>query len=206
MDRNGAGSEKVFIAFTEVRELLAAPPPVLPTYVAPLLNLACRYAGATRPRVVGQMSALMQEFEGHTFEEWAAWYQQTFPEAIEKACGLIRQKLTEFKGVLDRITDEMIRDWVEDLVLAKTFLGLRYQEAILKRVAERMGVPYRLATPSEEARGIDGVVGTKEVSIKPRSWFDQVLQREPLAGVLIVYEKKQNGLEVEFDPQELLGS
>ncbi|MBC7185412.1 MAG: MjaI family restriction endonuclease [Calditrichaeota bacterium] len=191
---------KTLITFAELRDLLAAPPPDLPTYVAPLLNLANRYAGATRPRVVGQMSTLIQEFEGHTFEERASWYQARFPNAIEDACRLIREKLFQFKGVLEGITDEMIRKWVEDLILAKTFVGLKYQEAILKKVAEVTGLAYRLATPAEEARGVDGVVGETEVSIKPSSWPTQVLQREDLGGVLITYEKKGDGVEIEFDP------
>jgi len=36
---------------------------------------------------------------------------------------------------MDEITDNMIEDWVTDLVIVKTFLGLRAQEAILKEVA-----------------------------------------------------------------------
>ncbi len=200
--RRTGGSQKLFVSFGELRDLLEVPPPNWPTYVAPLLNLANRYAGATRPRVVGQMSALMDEFQGRTLDEWAAWYQERHPQAIQRACELIRKKLEEFKGVLDSITDAMIRAWVEDLLLAKTFLGLRYQEAILKAVATCLGVPYRLASPAQEARGVDGVVGGTEVSIKPRSWQGQVIEREALEGVLIPYEKKDKGLEIEFDPSQ----
>ncbi|MCR4438416.1 MAG: MjaI family restriction endonuclease [bacterium] len=191
---------KTLITFAELRDLLTAPPPELPTYVAPLLNLANRFAGATRPRVVGQMSNLIQEFEGHTFDDWASWYQARFPNAIEEACRLIREKLVKFKGVLESITDEMITKWVEDLVLAKTFVGLKYQEAIPKKVAELTGLAYRLATPVQEAGGVDGVIGDREVSIKPSSWRTQVVQREELGGVLITYEKRDDGVEIEFDP------
>ncbi len=150
------------------------------------------------------MSELLREFEGHTFAEWAAWCRAKFPHAVEEACRLVREKLKQFKDALEDINDEMIRSWVKDLLLAKTFVGLRYQEGILKKVAEAVGLPYRWATPSEEARGVHGVVGETEVSIKPRSWRDQVIQREKLAGVVITYEKGDEGIAIEFEPEAFL--
>lgn len=122
-----------------MRELLDAPPPTLPTYVSPILNLANRFAGGTRPKVVGQMSKLIQEFEGRSLEEWAAWYQERYPDAIAEAIRLVRKKLSDFKRVIDNITDDMIELWVRDLVLVKTFIGLKFQEAILKKVADATG-------------------------------------------------------------------
>jgi len=53
------------------------------------------------------------------------------------------------------------------LVLVKTFIGLKFQEAILKKVASIMGKTYRLTKPEEEAKGIDGFIGDIPVSIKP---------------------------------------
>lgn len=193
---------KITLRSAEMRELLDAPPPELPTYVSPILNLANRFASGTRPKVVGQMSELIQQFDGRTLDEWAAWYQEQHPDAIAEAVRLIRNKLSEFRRVIDNITDEMIELWVKDLVLVKTFVGLKFQEAILKKVAEFTGLDYSLATPEQEARGIDGLVGDREVSIKPASWKDQVIQRENLQGVLIYYRKTDNGLEIEFEPSE----
>ena len=189
---------KITIKSSKVRELLDAPPPSLPTYVSPILNLANRFAGGTRPRVVGQMSDLIQEFDGRTLEQWAVWYQQRHPDAVTESTRLIRSKLSEFKNVLDNISDQMIELWVKDLVLVKTFIGLKFQEAILKKVAQSVGLNYTLASPEQEARGVDGAIGNVEVSIKPASWKDQVIQREALQGVLIYYQKTDDGLEVEF--------
>lgn len=185
-----------------MRDLLDAPPPKLPTYVSPILNLANRFASGTRPKVVGQMSDLIQEFDGKSLDEWASWYQERYPDAIADAVRLIRNKLSEFRRVIDNISDEMIESWVKDLVLVKTFIGLKFQEAILKKVAEHTGLDYSLASPAQEARGIDGIIGKQEVSIKPSSWKDQVIQRETLRGVLICYKKTDEGLEIEFERQD----
>jgi len=193
---------KITISSAEVRELLDTPPPSLPTYVSPILNLANRFAGGTKPKVVGQMTELIQEFEGRSMEEWAAWYQKKYPEAISEAIRLIRNKLSDFKRVIDNITDDMIELWVKDLVIVKTFIGLKFQEAILKKVASATGLDYSLSSPEQESRGIDGVIGNKEVSIKPASWKDQVIQRETLQGVLICYHKTDDGLEIEFQPTD----
>jgi len=190
----------ITLSSAEVRELLDAPPPKLPTYVSPILNLANRFASGTRPKVVGQMSELIQQFDGRTLDDWAAWYQERHPDAVAEAVRLIRSKLSEFRRVIDNISDEMIELWVKDLVLVKTFIGLKFQEAILKKVAEATGLEYSLASPEQEARGIDGLVGNREVSIKPFSWKDQVIQRENLQGVLIYYHKTDDGLEIEFEP------
>jgi hypothetical protein len=193
---------KITLRSSEVRELLDAPPPKLPTYVSPILNLANRFASGTRPKVVGQMSDLIQEFDGRSLEEWALWYQDRHPESIDQAVILIRKKLEEFRRVIDNITNDMIVEWVKDLVLVKTFIGLKCQEAILKKVAEKTGLKYALSSPDQEARGIDGIVGKKEVSIKPSSWKNQVIQRESLQGVLIYYNKTDDGLEIEFQPED----
>lgn len=194
---------KIILSSAEVRELLDAPPPKLPTYVSPILNLANRFASGTRPKVVGQMSELIKQFDGRTLNEWAEWYQRRYPYAIPHAVRLIRDKLTEFQQVIENITDEMIESWVKDLVIVKTFVGLKFQEAILKKVAESTGHDYSLASPEQEARGIDGLIGGREVSIKPASWKDQVIQRESLQGVLIYYRKTDDGLEIEFEPADL---
>lgn len=193
---------KIILSSTEVRELLDAPPPKLPTYVSPILNLANRFASGTRPRVVGQMSELIQQFDGRTLDNWAAWYQERHPDAVAEAVRLIRNKLSEFKHVIENITDEMIELWVKDLVLVKTFIGLKFQEAILKKVAASTGLNYSLASPQQESRGIDGLIGDREVSIKPASWKDQVIQRENLQGVVIYYRKTDEGLEIEFEPSD----
>ncbi len=53
---------KVKISLEEIRKYLDIEMGKFPKYVAPPINLANQYAQGTRPRVVGQMSELIQEF------------------------------------------------------------------------------------------------------------------------------------------------
>ncbi len=193
---------KLTLTTREIRELLNIPTPSFPKYVSPILNLANRFAQATRPRVVGQLSDLIQQFPGRTLQEWISWYEEHHPDAIPEATRRIRLKLTEFKRAIDSITDEMIEAWVRDLVLVKTFIGLRFQEAILKKVSEYTGLPYALASSEQESYGLDGFIGRCAVSIKPISWKDQVIHKDSLAGTLIYYEKTNQGIEIEFNPAD----
>ena len=51
---------------------------------------------------------------------------------------------------MDKDTGEK---WVRDLVLVKTFIGLKFQEAILRKGAELKGVDWRFSSPEEESKG-----------------------------------------------------
>ena len=56
-----------------------------PKYTTQLLNLANQNAQGTRPKVVGQMSDLIQEFKGNKYDDWSKWYQDKKPSAIDDA-------------------------------------------------------------------------------------------------------------------------
>jgi len=164
------------------------------------MNLANANAQGTRPKVVGQMSDLIQECPGRTVAEWKAWYNQRYPTSIDQATNKVYAMIEEFQQVIVKIDKKMVHDWVEDLVITKTFVGLRFQEAILKRVAEGLGGHYRLAAPDDEARGIDGYINDVPVSIKPSTYKSKRLTlSEQIGTAIIFYEKKKTGLTVEFD-------
>ena len=127
---------KIKITIEEIRKYLDIETPEFPKYVAPLINLANQYAQGTRPKVVGQMSELIQEFEGKTLREWEEWYLKIKPDAIRNATEKILLKLKELKNALNNIDRATVEQWVRDLVIVKTFAGLRFQEAILKKGAE----------------------------------------------------------------------
>ena len=95
------------------------------------------------------MSELIQEFEGKTLCEWEKWYLKKKPDAIRNATEKILLKLKELKNALNKIDHATVEQWVRDLVIVKTFAGLRFQEAILKKGAEIKGTNYRLAEPRD---------------------------------------------------------
>lgn len=95
------------------------------------------------------------------------------------------------------IDESLIEQWVRDLVIVQTFLGLRFQEAILKRGAEIKRVGYRLATTDEEAKGIDGFIGDIPVSVKPTTYKVEASLIEDIQAKIIYYEKKRGWIEVD---------
>lgn len=174
-----------------------------PKYTSQLINWANQNAQGTRPAVVGQMSELFPEFmrsgEKMTPAGWEKWYLEHDPDALEKAADKICAQIENLKRAICLIDREMVQRWVEDLVLFKTFNGLYVQKAILASLAERMGMPYRLATPEEEAKGIDGYVGDTPYSIKPDTYKTMGRLSEIIEVKMIYYAKTKTSLKIEVE-------
>lgn len=192
----------VRISNDDIAAALGAPSISFPKYVAPLLNLANNYAHGTRPRVVGQMSELIEVFDGDTVVEWEEWYVREQPEAISKAVKRIEAKVDELRDALTQVDRDMIEKWVRDLVIFKTYQGMRFQKAILQKIAASVDKAYRRASPEEEAKGIDGFVGGHPVSIKPTTYDTKSALPENIHCLIVKYEKKKGAIEVEFDPED----
>lgn len=173
-----------------------------PKYTTQIINLANQNAQGTRPRVVGQLSELIQECPEKTYEGWKKWYLKKYPNAIENATEKINEMIGSLKKAIMLIDKPMVRKWVEDLVIEKTFVGLRFQEAILKKVASLKNTTYRLAEPNEEKKGIDGLIGNTPVSIKPITYKTKNALREEIKNKIIFYNKTKSGLEI--DASEVL--
>jgi hypothetical protein len=190
---------RIMLTFNELREHLEISAPDFPKYTRDLLNLANRYSQGTRPPVVGQMSDLIQKFPGKTLEEWKEWYLDEHPEAIKEATAKIESMLRNLRNAINQIDRQMIERWVEDLVLVKTFIGLRFQEAILKKIAEVERTTYRLAEPDEESEGIDGFIGDIPISIKPHTYELRKELGETIEAKIVFYRKVNKGIEFEFE-------
>ena len=118
-----------------------------PKYTTQIINLANQNAQGTRPQVVGQMSELIHECPIKTFKGWKEWYQKHHPDAIEKATIRVTGMIDNLREAIDKIDDDMIKEWVEDLVITKTAEGLVIQEIILKDLAEKLNKDMRRANP-----------------------------------------------------------
>jgi len=189
---------KIKLTSDEIKKILDIESPEFPKYVTQILNLANRNAQGTRPKVVGRMSELIKEFDGHTFEEWEEWYLKRNPKAIDNATNKIMAMIDNFKDALSKIDKAMVSKWVEDLVIIKTFVGLRFQEAILKKGAEIKGTTYRMALPEDESKGIDGYIGSTPVSIKPETYKLKKEHIEHIRAKIIYYEKIDDGIVVDY--------
>lgn len=171
---------------------------IFPKYTTQLINLANQNSQGTRPKVVGQLSDLIQKCPHKEYEKWKEWYLEQQPEAVDKATDKIFEMIKNLKESINKIDKEMIKDWVKDLVIDKTFIGLKFQEAILKRVAKLKKTTYKLSNPKEESKGIDGFIGNNAVSIKPITYKTKNMLREQIEVKFIFYEKKKDGINVDI--------
>lgn len=174
-----------------------------PKYTSQLINWANQNAQGTRPVVVGQMSELFPEFMASdsemTIDGWREWYIKRYPDAFDKATDKIYAQVENLRDAIPLIDRDMVRHWVEDLVIYKTFNGLYVQKAISASLAERTGDTYRLATSEEESKGIDGFVGNIPYSIKPDTYKTMGRLSEVINVKMIYYTKTKTGLKIEVE-------
>lgn len=184
---------KIKLTPQDLRRRLVGARPAYEKYVSPLINLANRFAQATRRNRVGQVSELIRECPAQDYEGWRDWYLKRYPTAIDVATDLVVSKLEQLRSAFDDIDRETVHRWVTELVLEQTFVGLRVERAILETAAHRLGRALRLSTPEDESRGIDGYFDGHPVSVKPITYKTMDRLGETIDARMIYYEKKSNG-------------
>ncbi|MCC8410481.1 MjaI family restriction endonuclease [Mucilaginibacter sp. UR6-1] len=190
---------KIKIPNAQVQELLSGKKYDYLKYATQIMNLANQNAQGTRPKVVGQMSDLIQQFDGSSLADWERWYLESYPTAIDDASDKVWEMIKAFQENIQKIDRDIVKQWIEELVIVKTFAGLKFQQAILKAVANNYNKDYRLATPEEESKGIDGVIGNLSVSIKPVTYKAKLGLNEVIDIPIIFYDKRKSEIVVEFD-------
>lgn len=174
-----------------------------PKYTRQLMNLANQNAGATRPRNVGQMSELFPAYrkrdENVSRDGWKEYYMRDHGANVEAAVHKIMEQLLHLRNAIQQIDEPMVRRWVMDLLVNKTYDGMYFQQAILQVLAERRQTSFRMANPREEALGIDGYVGEIPYSIKPATYRMMTRLPEEISCKMIYYEKVSNGIRVEVE-------
>lgn len=190
---------KIKIPNAQVQELLSGKKYNYLKYATQIMNLANQNAQGTRAKVVGQMSDLIQQFEGSSLADWEKWYLESYPNAIGDATDKVWEMVKAFQENIHKIDRDTVRDWIEELVIVKTFAGLKFQQAILKAVSMKYNKEYRLATPEEESKGIDGVISGLPVSIKPITYKTKLGLNEVIDVPIIFYDKKKSEIVIEFD-------
>lgn len=194
---------KLTIKNEELLELNESSTPQFPKYTSQLINLANQNAQGTRPKVVGQLSELFQEYQKNTDEisidTWKKWYLSKYPKAIEDATNRIYEQIQNLKNAITLIDRNMIQKWVEDLIITKTYNGLYIQKAILSKIAKIKQKDFRLAKTEEEAIGIDGYIDNVPYSIKPDIYKTMNRLSESIEVKIIYYTKTKSGIEIEFD-------
>lgn len=186
----------------EISLLNDSTPLNLPKYIPQIINLANQNAQGTRPHSVGQLSELFPQFisevKNPIIQDWEKWYSGKYPDAIENATNKIMNQINNLKEAFPQIERQMVTSWVKDLIINKTYNGMYYQKAIIKRLAEIQNKTYRLSTPQEESQGIDGYIGDSPVSIKPITYNTMARLSETIEVQLIKYEVKKDHIEVHY--------
>lgn len=190
---------RIKLSNEEVMRLSNALDYQFPKYTSQIINWANQNAQGTRAKVVGQMSDLIQEFDGQTLSEWITWYNAKMPNAIDNATDKIYDMVNKIRDAAPQIDKEMVREWVMDLVYTKTFCGLKVQQAVISHIAGILKRDWRLATKDEESKGIDGYIGDKPIQIKSSSYKVETYLGQNIETPIVYYEKKKDGLVIEFD-------
>ena len=165
-------------------------------YVSSIVNIANQFCQATRAKHVGQLSNLIMEYrdasKDHSKDGWSEFYNKKEGfEKIDTATDKIWSMIENMKGNLDQLKKEDVRDWVENLIIEKTFSGLQIQLRVLKSLSKKS---YRLADAKEESMGIDGFIDGVPVQIKPHTYkASNASTKEKIPFLIIYYKKKRNG-------------
>lgn len=186
----------------DLKVLSNAPVFDFPKYTTQIINLVNGNAQGTRPDVVGQMSELIQIFDGNSLDEWITWYDNRYPNAIKDATEKIFNKFTEMKEAADKIDRNLIENWVKDLVYTKTYCGLKFQGAIIAFIAKELNKDWRLANIEEEAKGIDGFIGGKPLQIKAITYKQKMGLNETIEVPIVYYDKLKDGINIEYNPND----
>lgn len=181
--------------------------PDFPKYTTQIINLANQNSQATRPRHVGQMSELIRDYPGNTLKEWESWYKEIYPNTIDNATDKILLMVKNLKSAIQKIDRKMVRKWVEDLIINKTFVGMGIQQRAIKAVAEAEGVTdFSFETdPSAESKGIDGYLNGVPVSVKPLSYnqMKNLPEKIPIGRIYYIMGEKE--LEIAYSDQLMQG-
>ena len=194
---------KIVISNEELRELNDITNPDFPKYTSQLINWANQNAHGTRPKIVGQLSELFPEYQANADEivigNWREWYLERYPDAIDDATNKIFAQIENLKKAIQLIDRSMVKRWVDDLVISKTFSGMYVQRAILAKLAGMRDETFRLALPNEESHGIDGYVGDIAYSVKPDTYKAMNRLPEEIDVKMIYYSKKNSKFYFEIE-------
>lgn len=171
-----------------------------PELTSDLIGFANHLSKATTRKKLGNPTSVIEEFKGKTFEDWERFYEQERPGALDAASREIYSAIEKLREALGMVNEELIRHWVEEAVLKRTYAAWRIQETILKHIAKRQGKIFRQANDQESEAGIDGFIDERPFCVRPVSRYFKGPQEEQDAQVEVVFfERDKRGLKVYCD-------
>lgn len=203
---------KITISAAKIAEMKRSNLEHFPKYTTYLINQAAQTAQATRPSVVGQLSneyplyveKCKQAGTTPSLEGWKEYHKSKFPTALENAVKRTDDMIVNFKEAINQIDDELIEEWVLDLLYDKTFYGFNL-EATIKMFLTSKGLRIKDADASDESKNIDLYINERPYQIKPDSIEYKQAIKSKINIPLIVYRKEGNNIIIEFDDDFLKG-
>lgn len=188
-------SRTIRISEEERERVVAGIDPDFPKYTTQIMNTANQNSQGTRPHTVGQLNEIVEEYKQQypegDYDDWVEFYYENYDgeESIEEATEKVFEMVEKMQEAADEIDREMVKRWVKDLVLYKTYTGLgRNEEAVLKKLSEEYDLPYELGTAEDESEGIDGFLGDQPVSVKPITYKQKSRLQEDIDVPIVYYE------------------
>ena len=188
-------SRKIRLSEEEREKMVAGIDPEFPKYTTQIMNTANQNSQGTRPRTVGQLNEIVEEYKEEypegDYDDWVGYYYENYDgeKNIQEATDKVFEMVKKMREAADEIDREMVERWVEDLVLYKTYTGLgRNEEAILRKLSEEYDLPYELGTADDESKGIDGFLGDQPVSVKPITYKQKSRLQEEIQAPIVYYE------------------
>ncbi len=185
---------KIKITKEDIKEIAKYKEKYFPKYTSSLINLLNRWAGGTSDKIVGQMSEEVMLCPYRKHSNWRKWYLKRHPNSIKKSINLIMKKRMEVLKQYKKINKKLMKRWVDDLVIDKSYWGIKIQGAIIKKLKTFTNKRCRVATKKEERSGYDGFIGRNPIQIKPKSYRNASnVRSEILRAKVIYYEKNKDG-------------
>lgn len=170
-----------------------------PRYTTKIINLACHTSQATNRGSVGSIDEILEEFEAKnpdaTFEDWVEYYkeQHNGEVKVQRAAKKTHDMVENMREAIELITYEMIREWVEDLIIYKSYMGFDAREVIIPKLGSELQVSSRLASPEEMADGISGYLGDQPICLRSLKHDDGPAMYEDPGVPVVYYEETDSG-------------
>jgi hypothetical protein len=144
-----------------------------------ILNKAIAVTGVNKVKNIGCQMEFARQFKKSGQDNFFEW-QKEFNPLLETGLSNCREKVLKFVANIKEVAEAIIQNpnQVDEYFIGlinKTPEGLRVQNLIIKKVAEKEGARYKRSTPKQDSQGIDGWIFDKKsdnwqsVSIKPDS-------------------------------------
>lgn len=170
-----------------------------PRYTTKIMNLACHTSQATNRSSVGSLDEILEEFEAEhpdgTFEDWVEYYNKRYngEVKVQRAAKKTYDMVENMREAIDLITYDMVEQWVEDLILYKSYMGFDAREVIIPKLGRELQVSSRLAGPEEMAEGISGYLGEQPICLRSTKHDKGPAMYEDTDIPVVYYEETDSG-------------